>query len=247
MKHKSLYLTFGIVLAICVFQTSVRVFAESPILDGEKILNEKYHTPLTKEALFSALRDDLPAVRSLAASKLAFAGEKDALPLILTALTKETSPGDRILFAYAAAELGAQDGFAALRGMCGDRAWSRVRRMNAANMMVALHNEDCLGDVLEVLRSRDESQIVDEGAISALCVLPRHSNIPASELPELRRLAAAYLKSDNAATRVYASDVLGKFGDSSSAEDLRRALGVEHEENVQVAITRALKSFETRL
>ena len=237
---------FGLVLGVSFFETGLPVFAEIPIFDGEKILNEKYHTPLTKDALLSALPDELPAVRSLAASKLAFAGEKDSIPFILAALARERIPVARIGFAYAAAELGAQDGVVALRGMCGDPGWSRARRMEAANMMVAVHNEDCLGDVLDVLRSRDESQTVDEGAISALCVLLRHNHVPAPELPEVRRLAAVYLKSDNDATRVYASDVLGKFGDPSSAEDLRRALVVEHEENVQVAITTALKSLETR-
>jgi HEAT repeat protein len=194
----------------------------------------------------SALYDNLPDVRSLAASKLAFAREKDTIPFILAALARESIPVAKIGFASAAAELGVQDGFAALRSMCGGPAWSRVRRMNAANMMVALHNEDCLSDVLDILKSRDESQIVDEGAISALCVLLRHSHVPAQELPEIRRLAAAYLRSDNDATRVYASDVLARFGDLSSADDLRRAFPIEHDENVQVAITNALKALETK-
>jgi hypothetical protein len=58
MTRKLVALIFGIVLSVGI---ELPVVAEVPVPDGQKILEAKYHTPLTKDALVAALRDDMPA------------------------------------------------------------------------------------------------------------------------------------------------------------------------------------------
>lgn len=241
MTRKLVALIFGIVLSV---GTEFPVVAEVVVGDGEKILEQKYHTPLTKDALVAALRDNLPDVRGAAAARLSFSGEKDTVPSILAALAIESS-STKILLASSAAELGAQEGFAALRGMCRDSGWSSIHRMEAANMMVALNNEDCLADVLNVLRSNDSNDAVNDPANMAVYVLLRHKHIPAEELPRIRGLAQVFLGSENPSIRAGSIDLLEKYGDSLSAEYLRGALAVEQDEAVRKAMAAALRSLET--
>lgn len=246
MSRKLVALMFGVVLSVGIELPAV---AEAVVGDGVKILEQKYHTPLTKDALVAALRDDLPVVRGAAAARLAFSGEKDTVPFILAALSVESGT-NKILLASSAAELGAQEGFAALRGMCRDSGWSSIDRMQAANMMVALHNEDCLADVLNVLRSHDNYDAVNDpvnDAVNiAVYVLLQHKHIPAEELPEVRGLAQVFLKSANHSIRGGSSDILEKYGDSLSAEHLRVALAIEQDEAVRKGMAAALRALETK-
>jgi HEAT repeat protein len=237
MIRKLVALLFGIVLSVAIaFPVAAEVF----VGDGVKILEQKYHTPLTKDALVAALRDNLPVVRGAAAARLAFSKEKDTVPSILAALAIESSTSIKILFASSAAKLGAQEGFAALRGMCRDSGWSSIDRMQAANMMVSLKNEDCLADVLNVLRSHDNDDAVNDAANMAISVLLQHKHIPAGELPAIRGLAQVFLRSENPSIRGGASDLLEKYGDSLSADYLRSALAVEQDEAVRKAMAEAL-------
>jgi HEAT repeat protein len=237
MIRKLVALLFGIVLSVAIaFPVAAEVF----VGDGVKILEQKYHTPLTKDALVAALRDNLPVVRGAAAARLAFSKEKDTVPSILAALAIESSTSIKILFASSAAKLGAQEGFAALRGMCRDSGWSSIDRMQAANMMVSLKNEDCLADVLNVLRSHDNDDAVNDAANMAISVLLQHKHIPAEELPAIRGLAQVFLRSENPSIRGGASDLLEKYGDSLSADYLRSALAVEQDEAVRKAMAEAL-------
>jgi HEAT repeat protein len=243
MTRTLVALMFGIVLSVGIEFPTV---AEVVVGDGVKILEQKYHTPLTKDALVAALRDNLPVVRGAAAARLAFSKEKDTVPSILAALAIESSPSIKILFASSAAELGAQEGFAALRGMCRDSGWSSIDRMQAANMMIGLENEDCLADVLNVLRSHDNNDAVNDAANMAISILLQHQHIPAEELPAIRGLAQVFLRSENHAIRAGASDLLEKYGDSLSAEHLRGALAVEQDEAVRKAMVAALRALETK-
>lgn len=240
--QKLVALIFGIALSVGI---AFPVAAEVVVGDGEMILEQKYHTPLTKDALVAALRDNLPDVRGAAAARLAFSGEKDTVPSILAALAIE-STSTKILLAYSAAELGSQEGFAALRGMCRDSGWSSIDRMQAANMMVGLKNEDCLADVLNVLRSNDSNDAVNDAADMAISILLQHKHIPAEELPAIRGLAQVFLKSENPSIRAGSSDLLEKYGDRLSAECLRVALAVEKDEAVQKGMTEALRALETK-
>jgi len=244
MTRTLVALMFGIVLSVGIEFPTV---AEVVVGDGVKILEQKYHTPLTKDALVAALRDNLPVVRGAAAARLAFSKEKDTVPSILAALAIESSPSIKILFASSAAELGAQEGFAALRGMCRDSGWSSIDRMQAANMMIGLKNEGCLADVLNVLRSHDNNDdAVNDAANMAISILLQHKHIPAEELPAIRGLAQVFLRSENPAIRGGASDLLEKYGDSLSAEHLRGALAVEQDEAVRKGMAAALRSLEAK-
>jgi HEAT repeat protein len=185
-------------------------------------------------------------VRALAASKLALSGEKDTVPAILAALARESDPVARISFASAATQLRSEDGFNALRSMCRDSGWSSLRRMEAAQEMVSLGHEDCLADVLNVLRSHDSNDAVNDPANMAISVLLRHKHIPAEELPRIRGFAQVFLRSENPPIRAGSSDLLEKYGDSLSAEHLRGALAVEQDEAVRKAMAAALRALETK-
>src|SRR5579864_4290600 len=242
MTPKLLAPMFGLAIALAIaFPVAAEVF----VGDGVRILEQKYHTPLTKDALVAALRDNLPDVRGAAAARLSFSGEKETVPSILAALAIESS-STKILLASSAAELGAQEGFAALRGMCRDSGWSSIHRMEAANMMVGLNNEDCLADVLNVLRSNDSNDAVNDPANMAVYVLLQHKHIPAEELPAIRGLAQVFLRSENPSIKAGSINLLEKYGDSLSAEYLRGALAVEKDEDVRKAMAEALRALETK-
>jgi HEAT repeat protein len=115
---------------------------------------------LTKEALLAALQDDDPSVRGLAASMLAAGGDQDAVPFIWVALSKETVRGNRVTLALAAARLGSKDAIMVLKAECGNTSDPEGIRMMAAGAALYVGSEDCLNNVVDVLRVRDDNQAV---------------------------------------------------------------------------------------
>ena len=121
--------------------------------------------------------------------------------------------------------------------------------MSAASVMLFLARENCLGDVVDVLRTHygPHSGEGQEALIGALSLLPSFRHVPPADLAEIRRLASRLLKSDRMMVRVYASGLLGKLGDaSSSAKDLRTALAAETDETARRAMTSALASLQSK-
>lgn len=215
--------------------------------DGERALKAKY-SPLTKDSLLAALGDSDKDVRVLAAIRLADAGEKSAVPFILRLASQEPQPFVRQGLILQAARLGFEPAVATLRDECKSGS-SQVLQMSAAQAMVAfLHNEDCLDDVLRVLRSGDDGQADHVDAVwTAFCVLPRFQHPPASELAEIRDVGALYLRSDKSQYRSQAADILQRFGDDASAQDLSAALSIETDPTARTAMDRSLHLLEERL
>jgi|ERR1700693_5117507 len=243
MRRKISYLIPIIVIALAAGASQQPLLSDIPVVDGEKLLNEKYHTPLTREALLSALYDSDSSVRVLAASKLAAAGQKDVVPFILAALERESVPGARMTLALIAARLREPAGIVALEGMCGNLNWDSGLRMSAAQTMDQLNRDDCLPDILSFLSAPDDNQ----AAIMALNSLHyHHDQASAEQIQEIRRFVPTFLKNADPMVRVYASEVLGKFGDSSSALDLRNALAIEHVESAMDAMSAALSVLEKK-
>jgi hypothetical protein len=168
--------------------------AAAPVPDmDEQTLQKKYHIAPTEGGLIGALRHLEVVVRQFAATKLANDGDKAAIRPILDALVAEKVEGVKIGLATAAARLGEPEGFNVLQSMCEDRTWSPTLRMGAAQSMVlGLGRQECLSDILDVLRSEpDDHQAVP----MALNLLPRFKQIPPSQLDEVRGLVALYLQS----------------------------------------------------
>ena len=244
MKTPMRALVFGLMLGALALQTRT-VSSGELVPDGEKELNEKYHVPLTKEALLRALNDQAPVVRGAAAFKLVAQGNKDAIPFILAALAREQVVTIRTGLAYAAALLGAEEGTAALKSMCANKESPLVIRMTAAQTSSYLNNEDCLPDVLDALGSHDDQ---DDPAVSvALGVLRRYQRVPEDAAQQIRQLVPPLLKSGDPVRRADASDVLGKFGDATSIRQLKIALAAEQNETARKAMTSAITSLESEL
>jgi hypothetical protein len=230
-------LAFTVILGLTALGTQIS-FASVLVPDGEKQLNEKYHAPLTTDVLLRALDDEVGAIRTAAAFRLAAQGQKDAIRPILAALSRERMPRFQVALAFAAAELGSDDGIRALEGMCANTGWTPTQRMGAAQTLGFFHNEECLGEVLSALRSQD-----DQAVPIALATLAHYEQVPTERYEEISSVVSHFLRSNNSVIRAYASDVLAKFGDASSAQELDTALAIEKEENARTAMKAALKAL----
>lgn len=97
--------------------------------------------------------------------------------------------------------------FDALKNMCEDRSSFPALRMGAAQTMVRIVGRDeCLSDVLDMLRSGDA---VEEGysAVTVALNLLTYSGykrIPPDQIDETRSLCARYLKNENPGLRMLA-------------------------------------------
>jgi hypothetical protein len=211
----------------------------------EQTLRDKYHIAATEEGLIGALQHQEAAVRSFAAMKLAYDGDKAAIRPILDALAVEKAEGIRISQASAAAQLGSQEGFDALKNMCEDRSSSPALRMVAAQTMVQIvGREECLSDVLEVLRSADAPG-EDYGAATIALNLLTHSGykqIPPSQLDEIRDLCAMYLINPALGHRMEAGMCVRDQGGPWAISQLRAAIDAEPDEAVRNSLAKDLSS-----
>src|SRR5580704_8053631 len=168
MMKAGLYLVIG---CVGLTEQTLQVNRQTPDMD-ERTLQEKYHIALTEEGFIGALQHQDSAVRTFAAMRLAYDGDKAAVRPILDALKVEKIDGDRIILATAAAQLGSDEGLNTLKSMCEERSWSPTVRMIAAQSMILdLGRQECLFDIVEVLRSADASPDDYSAAIIALNVL----------------------------------------------------------------------------
>jgi HEAT repeat protein len=247
MNRIRLYLVIG---CVGLAAHTGRATAGPPVQDlDERTLQEKYHIAPTEEGLIGALQHQQSVVRSFAATKLANDGDKAAIRPILDALAAETVEGVKIGLATAAARLGAPEGFSALKSMCEDLSGSPTLRMSAAqSMVVGLGRQECLSDILDVLRSGRRASISDlgdyEASFMALNLLSykRFKQIPPSQLDEIRELSAAYLKSEAPALRMAAGMCIRDVGGPWAISQLRAALDAERDEAVRGSIEKDLFS-----
>lgn len=143
---------------------------------------------MTKEALTAALRNPQPEVRQLAAQKLAADGDKDAIPAIMEALSKETAPINRLNIALSLAQLGEETGIATLKTICDSSMETGSIRMLAAIQMVDfLHNYSCRQDVFDILRNSHDP----DAQVQPLSALTRYIDADAPDRPSEERLAAS--------------------------------------------------------
>ncbi len=196
-------------------------------VDDEKA-SQEFHIALTKEGWTAALQHPRSDVRGYAALRLASHGYKDTIPAILAALKIEPIAGAQTTLAFSVALLGAEEGFTALKRMCADPGRAPVLRMVDARVLLDLHREDCLQDVLDVLRLRPD----DQATVLALNVLPRFSQTRQDDAAEIRSLISDSLKSPSTLVRMGASYALRQIGSPWAVEQLRNAVAAEHDANV---------------
>jgi hypothetical protein len=228
--------------------------AQSGSIDGppvpdvdDRMLQEKYHIPLTEEGLLAALHHPVSDVRSYVAGKLAAEAHKDAIPAILAALAVEPVPGAQVLLARAAGQLGSNEAVSALRSRCSDQKWSYVLRMMAASAMLDLGHKECLEDVLEALRSGEEAHTPsgDQDAVMALNMIPRYQHLTPQELEVTEAAVAPALQSPALVVRLTAGGyTIPRLGDTRWAiEQLRNALAVERDEMARKPLEAALRQL----
>jgi HEAT repeat protein len=220
-----------------------KVIAGVPTPDmDEQTLQAKYHITPNEEGLLGALQHQDPSVRNFAAMRLADKEDKAAIGPILDALAAETIDGVRIVQATSAARLGSTEGFNVLKSMCEDRSWSPTMRMVAAQTMISfLSREDCLSDILEVLRLEPED---DQASLMALNLLTfkRFKHISLSQYDEIRDLTARYLKSQALNLRIAAGMCVRDVGGPWAIPQLRVAIDAEQNEAVRSSLAKDLRS-----
>jgi HEAT repeat protein len=248
MKRRLFHLTFFFFVASFSARVPILGDDQPREVDGEKAFAAKY-APLTKDSLIAALYDERSDVRGFAADKLVADWPKEALPYIELALAREPVLGAQINLALRLARLGSAEGVTTLKLMCQNAGWSPSLRMDAAQALLFVDNEDCLPEILYVLRAQPAAYAgpiqEDEQAVwHALDLLTKLKHMPARELQEARSIAVALLNTNRLITKMSAAQMLGKLGDSSSAEALRRALATEQDESARRSFTNALKLLE---
>ena len=108
--------------------------------------------------------------------------------------------------------------------------------------MLSLGHEECLGDVLDVLRLPANTQ----DTLGALYALAPFKHVSAADLPEFRRLVGKSLAAADPVVRTVASYALHEIGDYWAFEQLRAALSSERDEQVRQAITAYLEHPQER-
>jgi HEAT repeat protein len=241
-RQKVIYTLIGITwgaVSLCPAQS--RVTDGKPVSDmDDHTMQEKYHIAPTMEAWMGALQHADPTVRTFAAWRLAESGYTAAVPSILAAIATDPVPGDRISFAAAAAKLGAEGGVAALEGMCRDPNWSPGLRMSAAETMLMAGGEGCLGEVIEVLRSRKD----DQATVQALYMITRFHHATPAQVTETRAALAACLGSESPGVRTGASYALRQAGATWAVELLRTAVEAERDDSVRRILATDLAHIE---
>ncbi|HEX4137947.1 MAG TPA: HEAT repeat domain-containing protein [Bryobacteraceae bacterium] len=239
MKKIGLYLVIGWVGLGA--QTAVRGGPPKPDMD-ERTLQEKYHIAANEEGLIGALQHQDQAVRDFAAIRLANDGDKVAIRPILDALSAEKVDGVRIIQAASAARLGSTEGFDALKSMCEDQTWSPTMRMVAAQTMInVVGHQECLADVLDVLRSQPEDHQASSMALNLL-TFNRFRQIPPNQADEIRNLCANYLKSPASELRMAAGGCIRDQGGPWAISQLRAAIDAEGEQAVRNSLEKDLLS-----
>lgn len=234
------------VLHLFVLATLVSVVARGPgVAQAPPTIEaelSRYGVPVTQLGLRSALRDNRPEVRSLAAGELAEIKDTSSVPLILKALEAEKDPSVKFNMATALASLNSQVGNRVLAQMCDDASLPEERRLGAASRLVDNGNLNCLSSVEGILRKTTNPSI----KANALLILARAKTIPASLMPRIHNALTASLQDPDSAVRQYASACIATLGDKAAAPNLQTAIANESDDLTREHMQESLKSLENK-
>ena len=205
---------------------------------------KRHGIELTENSLVAALRNPDPEIRDNAAQEIANEKAVAASPAIKDALATEKDPERQVNFAYTLAQLGDKGGFVALKHFC-DTA-SPSPGLKAASYMLRFGDESCLGAVQSVLRKEPQSDFDHFHMAVAMSLIPSFHKLTDSDKSELIALTVKRLGDSNSYTRMIASQVLAKIGDSSAIPPLEKAVADETDKVVRDSMEAELEKLQAR-
>jgi HEAT repeat protein len=200
----------------------------------------KYGIPTTRAALQSALRDDRPEVRSLAAGELTSMKDTASTTLIVKAIEAEKDPVVQFNMAASLLSLEPQVGRQFLSKICRDASLPDERRLDAASRLVNVGDIDCLPFLETILGGAANHS----DKASALLTLARIRPVPGSLLPRIHTALLASLRDRDPAVREYAGRCIAALGDKAATADLRAAIARESDQSVLERMKDSLKGLE---
>jgi HEAT repeat protein len=200
---------------------------------------------ITKQAVTAALLNDDAAVRRVASQVLSRRWPGDAVRPIHAALLRENDGLIRISLASDLAQLADPAGRQELLAECHNSNEWGSRRVLAARSMFDLHDDSCVGAVLEILRSPSDPQdtFAKGDALNLVPDIIHHSG--EQEHRNIMELTTNALNDPDAGVRLTASLTLGRLGDTSAIAVLQVAVTTEQDATVKDAMLGDLKRLKT--
>jgi HEAT repeat protein len=200
----------------------------------------KYGVSTTRLALQSALTDNRPEVRSLAAGELAEMKDSASIPLMVEVLQQEKDTLVRLNMAGSLLSLGSPVGKRVLLNLCNDTLLSESRRLEAGSRLVDVGDTGCLSSVESILAKTGDAPI----KVSALLVLARVKVVPGSLAATTHQLLVKTLQDGSSTVRQYSSECLVALGDKAASPNLKAAIGVESDPLTKQHMEAALDLLE---
>lgn len=223
-------LAFAVVLAAHV--------GGSPLTSLADALHAK-GIDLSRPSLLAALHNSDPAVRGLAANKLAENHDAEALPAIKEALSVEKDPRARINFGLALWTLQDPGGLTVLHGICADLS-SSIDTIVAAVQELSMMNESsepCVKPVLTFLDAHHDS----ESRARSLMALPDLYSWATPALAEkILRMLLGMLSDPDPSVRMQTAQSLVQIGLPSSAAPIQAQMLRETDPNIRDSLQTAL-------
>jgi HEAT repeat protein len=238
MRMTVLYFLVLIVLASVVLCLSAGAQAP-PTIEAELT---KYKVPLTQLALQSALKDNRPEVRGLAASELSAMKDTSSVPLIVEAMESEKNSVVKFNMAAALVSLNSQAGNTVLSHICGDASLPEGFRLEAAARLVDANDLSCLSSVDDILRKAADPS----NKASALHILARVKVIPASLVPRIHNALLVSLQDPDSAVRQYAAQCIAALVDNAAAPNLETAITNESDELTRRHMEESLETLKRK-
>lgn len=205
---------------------------------------KKHGVELTEEGLVSALRNHDPEIRDNAAQELANRKDVGAVSAIEQALATENDPGMQVNLAYAAAQLGDENGFAALKRFC--ETALAVPRLKAALYMLRFNDESCFSGVISILQSKPEKGEGEINIATAMSLVPSFHNLSPSDEQRLITLTMKHLADPAPFARITASQTLTKVGGADLIPVLQQAITEEKDDVTRSAMQAELVKLQTK-
>jgi HEAT repeat protein len=197
-----------------------------------------HHVALDSDSLIAALKNADPLVRGVAAGMLAEDKETAAIPSIRMTLEGERNQQTRINIASALAELGDNEGTAALRSICLNTSALDAFRLEAA-IQLRPYSRDCVASVKDIAWSSSEPDV----RLGAMSQLQQDKESSPEDQRSLLALEVHALDDPNPTIRMVAADGLAKTGDPLVLPLLRKKMESETDEIVKSDMSRDIEAL----
>ena len=203
-------------------------------------LQQCRHIELMPATLFAALQNQDPVIRDAAAETLAHNTDMTGLTkdTVVSALITALKNEKQVRFEIASdlVDLGAQEGFSALRDMCNDQNLIAFRRISAAQALANAGDEHCLDNVLTIMQSAS-----DQDRTYALSTLPSYKQISPEQSQAIFSLLTKSLTDKTSLVRSSASRALVELGKTEAIPYLESALASERDEHMKLQLETDLR------